>query len=1836
MRFNAPEVALAEHGGRSLSPPAPATGPSPPFSSSARPTAGERPGALGLAANGTVTGTVLDSVTHAPVGGVNVTATSVYGLLCPGCGFATTDSTGGFTVVAASGAVELTFSVDSTTGYYLDNKTWTTVVGGSTISVGTIYLVHDGYVKGVVESAVPGHPPIANVQVLATSRDGSITAYPLTVSKVNGSFLAPTPPLPARVEFVYSPPPPQISPYFPNVTYVNASPYQTIDLGTVFLEGDVPVHAEFWDRVTNAVLPNSVLTQLTVCTQRETACLPPINTTRGGTRVEGWALPGPAFVRALALGYVMNQTWVPDIPNSNSSVDLGRIFLEPLGGIEVSTNFTGGVPSTGGWAKGLTFEYTICSLDGVSATVLVTPGLLGPSLCWSTPGSINATVAALGTPFHDLVILTTADSGGGFPVESASLPLVPGFPLTEEANVTWVNLTPDVLLPVPSLDLTAGTYLAGTVAILGASGNLSGRFSVEACSTDEPAVCGPTVGSSDLDPGGAGCPTATNTFCAPSPPGPVELRVTAFGNGSPVSGTNRTWLEVPSGCCAQDGHPTDVGLVNVSLASGWGAIDGSIAAAAAGGGPVVPLIGVLASVQACPVAGQSGAGGSACTSGFSEPANGTFSLPAVDGWDRITVVAAGYTSNWTWVFVNGTNTTGTIVVAADAVVTGRVVDPSGHGIYAALVSVCPVPVETLCTGPGGVLSSTDGQFNITVPGAPIPSGDYEVHVQASGFVANWTWLNTTPGRLAEAGPITLDPTGGSPMDAAPRAALAPAGMSWLTGRLSDNRSGLGVPGAVFDACTLARTACALLDGTSTLDGRFNLSVPRGAFDLEVNATGYTTQFVYVNLSANALDLGSVTMAPYAWVRGRFAIDPWESLAAGGLGAGAVEVVACDSSASACGLAGVTATDGEFNVSAPFGTPILLTARGAGPDDVFGTAQGGFTPATLSVAVTQSFVDLSSLTGTASPIAVFGAVTGSVWNGDSWDATGGIARAPAGFASANASVPGLLSSTASAITGGGGNFTLFLPDGGSSRNIFGFGGAYLTSNLTQSGAVTPGAQSTVGPLVLTHYGYVEGRVGAAGGPVGDAVLEVSRADPANLTLLQSSAQAAQDGFVNATAPPGFPVAATVSAPGYTNLTKTVSVTPGQTSALGRVQLAVNASQAPAWVQSAQVNAVGHPPTATVVDGATGRPLRLAEVVVAAPSGSASQSTQTNALGQFLIQSPAGSPDVVAYEIPGFAFASAAYNVAAGARLIVPRVNLSGDGVVAGRVVVDPGGAPLAYVEVDGCDALGLCSTLSYTNGNGVFWIDAPTGLETIRVSTEAYLTNQTLLVQVASDSWTWAGTLHVYAFATLIGSVRAIPSLLPVPSATVALCATQEVPYGPCGFSVPTDTLGRFTLPAPPGTYVLAVSAPGFNTTAFPLALPPGAVINLGTIFLFAWGLVHGSVVSAVNSTPIVGATVQACADSSPTTCSAVVNTSASGAYLLLGPPGPDTLIASAYGYAVTSAGYTVAAGEPNFPPPIALLPLAPEVLVDLAGTVVAANTSAPIPGAFIGLEQGHGAVAATTSGPGGAFDVKAYWGAYTLVAQAGGYRPTAEPLTLHANTSGLRVVLAPYVYALRGTVRDGTTGAGVPGVTIERGTTVLGTSDAQGAFAVGLANGSYSLNATPPPGSVYGALTFEVRVSGSDLQRDLILTMEPQPLVGTVVDSTSGLPVSGATLTAYATAPGRSSAAASSSATGRFNLSLTPGSYLLNISAPGYRSASLPVLVSNATAPLVVPLVRVGPEGGGFAVPPWGWAAAVGLVGVAAVVVLTIRRRRRTPREPEPVGEDDPASLPVEETEATR
>jgi Carboxypeptidase regulatory-like domain len=1774
---------------------------------------------------GWITGTVVSSKPpYTPISGAVVSAEPVAGF-CPsvGCINVQSGATGAFTVAASIGENEVLVSDAS----YMTNRTWAYVSTDGYSNVGTIELVEDGFVSGILLGSDPAHEPVSGINVSSLSRDGSVFGSPTDYTNGQGRFTVAVPPLPSEITFTPVFP---FTPYQPNTTFVNVSSGQSISIGTVYLQRMTEVQVTLVDS-TNGLPLDGVLGAIQVCSRATGFC--PVQGTRGGGPVEYAQAPvGPDVIHAYMNGYVLNSTAlgvVPSVRPGGPAVNMGTVAVVPTGGIQLWVNITGistpygNSPPTSIWPVGEFATVSSCNLDGLSAS--------GPTLYNMTSSECTSACVSPGTgnviegiPLRNFITVAPDEIG-------CIQPGYPTWPIPEDMpvfdNWGWVNVTPDKLVNAGGIDLLPGSYIEGEVLPASETG-----WDVTACSTDEPALCGEgsfadsqyadsyTFGVPNNCPEYP-TPAASYTYCVAAPPGPVELRVTA-SNAS----ANYTWaynppLSWPSqplllADADQDNSP----VINLTLANVVGRVLQSRS--------LTPVLG-LPSIQVCPAGISPSA--VVCGAGVAN-STGFFSVNAPPGWDEVTVSAPLYEPNSTWVYVTRDNSTGTILLNPYGFVNGRVVDSSLNGVYEATVQLCPVSAPNSCKPVGADgLTATDGSYYGATPAGPLPNGAYVVEASAPGLTTDFTWVNiTTPGENFTAPTIVLDSSVAVPPGAGPRqAASGPTGGSsagaWVIGSVVDARYGIGLPSASITATPLNGGTNVIISSIRGSGGEFNDSLPSGDYTISFGEQGYyyASQFLNVSGNSSVVNIGTVALVPFPTVTGRIVIDPasWRSgvTEALGLGPGQGAVELCSNDASSCGPAALVGTGGNFNGSAPAGTYdlVLATGTGTGP----GTAPGGFVQNRSEVNVTNesASIALPAVLG----LSVYGIITGSIINSNATSS----ATLPVREDQITADSTFPVDETQGEILTADGTYAIIFPESnGLNLTAGGLGswipaGIGITVNGTSQGGkgnytLPAGATIALKPIALEHFGYIDAKVTDESDLRNIPYATVSASEVGTLwslpTTFTATGVANGGGFINLSAPPSIPalqprVALSISAPDYTVANRTVTVNASRTTYVNgsSYQRLDGVLLLPwGWI------------TGQVSDTLTGRLLSSVSVTVSVGGAQAGRpGITTNGLGLYRVDAPPSPTDMVSLALGGYSANRSSYNVSFGEDVAAPPIHLIGDGIVGGRVIAYPALNPVAGATVSVCPvAQPNCVTSVTTNASGDFWIAAPPGLSIISVSVAGYVTNSSGFVVVRSDAWVWGGVVTVQQYAHVSGTVVGLPGGLPLSGAFASLCAPSStgIGAGPCFGTVVTEPDGSFYLQAPAGSYVLDADALGYNDSYLPVSLLPGETLPVGLIFVQEFGTATGAVYGADTDQAAPGATVVACEEWGADVCDGPVATQGGGVYVISDAAGPHVFEADAPGYQSSFQSVTLTPGTTVNVPTFLLVPIGSNGRFDVSGRVTAGAVTGPaIPGAVV-TATGGSSVPVDANGD---FTISLAWGNYTIAASDPGYLTQARTVEVTGPLSGVDFYLSVTTFTVSGLVQNGLTGAPVAGVAIDQNGVALGHSTIDGMYSVALPNGTANLVAVGPAG--YAPVPFAVAVSGAALVHPLTLFPPEVSVNGLVVNGLTGLPLASASITITGTtAEGTAwSANVVSDADGRFVVMAYPGAYTAVAQSGGYASAQSSVVV-NATSsyPLTLSLQPMS-SGGGSSAPAsavlWVVVGGIGAVAVAAVAIVATRRPSR-------------------------
>jgi Carboxypeptidase regulatory-like domain len=1810
------------------------------------PAAAPHPDSSYVCPTGSVVGTILNG-TQVPLEGVTVEAYSATGAAsCPLNQIppVTTNASGGFDVKGPVGADYLTFSI----GWYLNNITYVQIYTGTTTYLpATIYMVKDAILTGTVEGNNSRHSTLSGVTVSAVARDQSQICDPTGSTSSNGKFTVALCPLPSIITFT----PPYG--YLSTFRYENATPGANLDIGTVYLEDEPAVTATLYNSVTRAEIPTGTCEPLDyvqcnaikVCSSATNVCLNQ-GPTLGSARVQALAPIGYDYIDALSEGFLENTIPIGWI---NATSQDFSIYMVPMGTVDLSVSVTHNstsLPSQ--WHTGMWYS-SVCSMNGFyEGTPTYNPSTYTVNMSHSQCGGVCGTIGTQFTPMAGFPLrddVNVAPDTLGICGTSPQWPIPGDLPVW--SNETYVNVTPYATTS-SYINLTPGNYVYGNVTVQPGSVVPAGGITALATSQDNPTL--QAYGYNSLLSPWMCAPYSQGKFgfCAPVPPGPGKIRISSLTlNYS----DNYTWGSTNYMCCYHAVEPMTLNRYTGGPISGIGPASigqtsinltqiGSVRGQVFQGNTQIPVFFGSVKISAA------GDNPQAPTFDGAVYLNGTFVAQAPLGWVSIQASASGFAPNTVWAYINGTATTyiGNISLTPLATLSGQLINPQGQGIYEADVKYCHVDTPSACTILGAGLSTSNGEFNGTLLGGWLPWTTYEVQVTASGYTQDWAWVNATAGQTTVLPPITLYPVGINQTGAVPHhASLSSSAVGvWVDGTLLDSSHDIGIQTGGIQACPTGGTGtCTLFSDGSNSQGYFNASVTPGLYYLTVTAQGYSPTSVFFNASAASyLHLGAIYMSELPWVSGTANITPYNEITVKD-GAKVVQIAlspgatafACNSNSSVCGTALQLSTQGQFFVQTGGGVynKVQVTPNGGtvGP-----SINGGFGS---NVSIFNQTGPITNITANLT-LAIYALVGGYVWMASSVSPTGQSPWLPSRFTPVEISTFGPNHAANSWTTNGGGFYEFFLPGG--PTQVVAISGlspeatipANISINLTEP--LTNRLPVTVALLPqinLTHFGWLVFRLSNAinGAPAPYVGVSASFNDPLNGTLSSTGVSNAF-GFVNMTAPPGGKVHIQIAATQDFNATQfNVSINASETTFVNGTDLSNLGStglQPFGWIRSTDLNNTTIPDLPTIVDQVNGLPLPLASIQVASPMpGLSGSSLDSNWMGQFLSDAPPGLADQVVVTKEDYLTNTSTVAVAPNAVVTDPVINLTGVGILAGQVFQYPGEIPIPFATVQTCpiNSTGYSDCYSTTaNASGVFWVASYPNLVKLTVTADGFVSNSTVIGKSCSDCWDWLPPIVLNEFSYVFGTVRALPSGLPINNATVGACSTLGNPVGLCGFTVQSTANGQFLLAVPSGSYILMANATGFNATYLPIYLVPGEILPVGIMFLKQFGEVVGTVLSSATLLPVSNASVFGCPLWSGGACTPTAFTNFGGQFTISGPPGPYTIAVLANGYADSYSAASLISGLSINLPPILITPLGVDVYYQVSGQVVnASNPSSGIVDAVVSADVNGTIPFSAETGSNGGFTLNVAWGTYVLTVVDPGYLPAHQNLTVHENVYGLLVSLQVMTFTVSGAVSDGLTHQVLSGVTIAESGTVQAVTDVNGEFSFQEANGTHSLVATYQGGGTvaYAPIDFEVVVNGVSVTHDLSLVPQAVTISGSVVDSVAGTPLAGAVVLIHGTTVDGvpQSITLTTNPTGQFSTTLYLGSYNASASYTGYNAATVAFSVTPAGQAVPIPLhptattgtTTVAPSGNGA---QWILLASLGVVAVAllALAVLVVRRRQ--------------------------
>ncbi|MDZ7729947.1 MAG: carboxypeptidase regulatory-like domain-containing protein [Natrialbaceae archaeon] len=485
------------------------------------------------------------------------------------------------------------------------------------------------------------------------------------------------------------------------------------------------------------------------------------------------------------------------------------------------------------------------------------------------------------------------------------------------------------------------------------------------------------------------------------------------------------------------------------------------------------------------------------------------------------------------------------------------------------------------------------------------------------------------------------------------------------------------------------------------------------------------------------------------------------------------------------------------------------------------------------------------------------------------------------------------------------------------------------------------------------------------------------------------------------------------------------------------------------------------------------------------------------------------------------------------------------------VTDGSGTPLTNSTVD---ADGTSTT---TDGSGAYTLDITPGSYNVTASQSGYVANTTT-VSVGPGATETQNFSLVAQNGTISGTVLE-PSGASVAGATVTIDGT--------GQSTTTAGDGTYTLTnVSPSTYNLTATLTDYDDgTATNVAVAPGASVT--DVNLTVTPQVTDLSIALANSTVTVGNTTQATvtatwANGTSATATSAANLSSAnttvatvnGSGVVTANAAGQTNISTNLGNESDSAVLTVVEDAPAPLPATFYGDLTIDGSPGAAGTTIEAEINGTVRGSITTNTSGQ------YGGPLPSDDQLVVNGTSAdenatieFYVNGSGFNRTqaAETATWSAgDTTELNLTVSTIPGTLTGTVTDGS-GTPISGATVQTGAG-SDTTDGSGGYTITLAPGSYTVTAAAT--SYQNASAAVSIVSNTTTTQNFSLSPENGTITGTVTDE-SGTPLANATVDA-------DGISTTSDGSGLYSLNVTPASYNVTASQPGYVSNTTTVSVS--------------------------------------------------------------------------
>jgi thermitase len=442
------------------------------------------------------------------------------------------------------------------------------------------------------------------------------------------------------------------------------------------------------------------------------------------------------------------------------------------------------------------------------------------------------------------------------------------------------------------------------------------------------------------------------------------------------------------------------------------------------------------------------------------------------------------------------------------------------------------------------------------------------------------------------------------------------------------------------------------------------------------------------------------------------------------------------------------------------------------------------------------------------------------------------------------------------------------------------------------------------------------------------------------------------------------------------------------------------------------------------------------IVGAMVSDGTRTTTTDATGRYtIVNLPAGAYQVTASKA-GYHSSSLTVSVLSGGtavadfslnEVIVP-------GSISGTVTSAKDGSPLVGATVtDGTRTTTTDATGKYTIAN------VPSGTYEATASKSGYHSSS-LTVAVLSGGTVVANFLlnEVILPGSIAGSVTSAKDGSAIVGATVTDGTRMTT----------TDATGKYAISnVPPGTYQVIASKAGYYSFSSSVTVVAGSTTVANFALAEIPGSIAGTVTSAKDGSPLVGATVT---DGTRTT-----TTDGTGKYTIANvPPGTYQVTASKAGYQSSSVTVMVVAGNTvvaNFS------------LSETPGAITGTLTSAKDGSVIAGATVTDGTRTTTTDATGKYTISNVPPGTYQAVASKSGYHSSSLSVTVLAGSTAvanfaLNEVIVPG--SISGTVTSAKDGSAIAGATVTDGTRTT-TTDAMGKYTISnVMPGTYQVTAS--------------------------------------------------------------------------------------------------------------------------------------------------------------------------------